>query len=114
MLVLAPNNVRFRSVVAENHEKDDEEVVTTGVNAAAGRRRPSFVVGDFTEFFRFRETYRPSSYYPPYVRRCTHYNSRCQWPICTHARHDAPRTNYTRTERGPAASVPCLVIGAAH
>ncbi|KAG1762147.1 hypothetical protein EDD22DRAFT_953411 [Suillus occidentalis] len=45
MCGLQPNNVRFRSVVAENHEKDDEEVVTTGVNAAAaGCRRSSFVV----------------------------------------------------------------------
>jgi hydroxymethylglutaryl-CoA reductase (NADPH) len=43
---LQPNNVRFRSVVAEKREKDDEEIVTPGVKAAGARRRSSFVVGD--------------------------------------------------------------------
>ncbi|KAG1813099.1 hypothetical protein EV424DRAFT_1417143 [Suillus variegatus] len=43
---LQPNNVRFRSVVAEKREKDDEEIVTPGVRAVGGRRRSSFVVGD--------------------------------------------------------------------
>lgn len=43
---LQPNNVRFRSVVAEKREKDEEEIVTPGVKAASGRRRSSFVVGD--------------------------------------------------------------------
>lgn len=43
---LQPNNVRFRSVVAEKREKDDEEIVTPGVKAASGRRRSSFMVGD--------------------------------------------------------------------
>jgi hydroxymethylglutaryl-CoA reductase (NADPH) len=43
---LQPNNVRFRSVVAEKREKDEEEIVTPGVKAAGARRRSSFVVGD--------------------------------------------------------------------
>ncbi|KAG0708040.1 hydroxymethylglutaryl-coenzyme A reductase-domain-containing protein [Suillus ampliporus] len=44
---LQPNNVRFRSVVADKREKqEDEEIVTPAVRAASGRRRSSFVVGD--------------------------------------------------------------------
>ncbi|KAG2094642.1 uncharacterized protein F5147DRAFT_819882 [Suillus discolor] len=43
---LQPNNVHFRSVVAEKCEKDNEEIVIPRVRAAGGRRRSSFVVGD--------------------------------------------------------------------
>jgi hydroxymethylglutaryl-CoA reductase (NADPH) len=39
---LQPNNVRFRSVVADKREKQEEPVS----QAASGRRRSSFVVGD--------------------------------------------------------------------
>lgn len=44
---LQPNNVRFRSVVAEKREKEEEEeIVTPEVRAVDGRKRSSFVVGD--------------------------------------------------------------------
>lgn len=44
MRALQPNNVRFKSVVAEKREKQEETVS----QAASGRRRSSFVVGDST------------------------------------------------------------------
>ncbi|OAX36835.1 hypothetical protein K503DRAFT_867290 [Rhizopogon vinicolor AM-OR11-026] len=54
---LQPNNVRFKSVVAEKREKEEETVS----QAASGRRRSSFMVGD-------SKPPSPTEYEKPIVR----------------------------------------------